>query len=467
MKFLGLLSVALLALASTSSAAPASIKADKIPDKYIVLLKSDADQAQFTRALRGEIERENSRENAGVQSNLEREFKISSSFRGYSGTFSKNLVERLKNHPRVAAVEQDGVVHALGQQDTPPSWGLTRVSQRERKIPGPYVYPDNAGSGVQVYVIDTGIFHTHPDFEGRAKQVFKADARWPDTDDNGHGTHCASTVAGAAHGVAKKAELFGVKVLSRSGSGSWSGVVAGIEYVANEARKANRTVVANMSLGGGKNDLINNAVRNATAAGVVFAVAAGNENQNACNVSPASEPSAITVASSTNVDNLSSFSNWGTCVDVIAPGSDITGAWINNGVRTISGTSMASPHVAGGAALLLGANPALTPAEVTEQIIKQATLDAINLANANQKTTPNRLLYVQEEKKPEPTPTPVEPTPTPEPTAEPTPTPVEPTPTQEPTPSPEPTTTATPVEPTTTQEPTSTPTPSPAPAPEQ
>ncbi|ORZ34811.1 peptidase S8 and S53 subtilisin kexin sedolisin [Catenaria anguillulae PL171] len=388
MKFLSIAALAFVALASSANAAPAQVQA--IPNKYIITLKADADQSQFTRALNAEVARENSQEGAGIQSKIEHTYQIAD-FKGYSGTFTKALVDRLKNNPRVAAVEEDLPVYALATQTSPPSWGLTRVGQRTRSIPGPYVFPDNRGSGVTVYVVDTGVLTTHSDFGGRATHGFSSDPSWPRSDDNGHGTHVASTVAGTLHGVAKNARIVGVKVLSGSGSGSNSGVIAGINWVAEQARAAGRTVVANMSLGGGRNTATNNAVAAATRAGVVFAVAAGNESQDACNVSPASEPSAITVASSTRTDSLSSFSNFGRCVDIIAPGSEITGAWNNGGVRTISGTSMASPHVAGGAALLLGANPRLTPAEVASTLTSRATTNAIT---GNIRGTPNRLLFV-------------------------------------------------------------------------
>ncbi|ORZ34802.1 peptidase S8/S53 domain-containing protein, partial [Catenaria anguillulae PL171] len=229
---------------------------------------------------------------------------------------------------------------ALGTQENPPSWGLTRVGQRTRSLPGPYVFPDNRGSGVTVYVVDTGVLTTHSDFGGRATHGFTSNPTWPNTDDNGHGTHVAATVAGTLHGVAKNSQLSVSRsslVAEFSSEGISFSCTIGINWVAEQARAAGRTVVANMSLGGGRNAALNAAVAAATGTGVVFAVAAGNESQDACNVSPASEPSAITVASSTNTDTLSWFSNYGRCVDIIAPGSDITSAWNNGDVRTISG----------------------------------------------------------------------------------------------------------------------------------
>ncbi|ORZ31241.1 peptidase S8/S53 domain-containing protein [Catenaria anguillulae PL171] len=388
MKFITLF--ALAALAVTASAAP-SAKSGPVPNRYIVTLKPTADHSTFSRALKSEVARENAREDAGgVTSEIHREYKIADSFKGFAGQFSKGLVEKLKNNPNVARIEPDHIVTIKAQQSNPPSWGLTRVGQRKRGT-GPYVFPDNAGSGATVYVVDTGILTSHSDFQGRASWGFSADSSWPKTDDNGHGTHCAGTVAGRLHGVAKNAKVVAVKVLGGDGSGTDSGVIAGIDYVASEARRLGRTVVANMSLGGDYSQALNEAVAAAVEAGVVFAVAAGNESQDACNTSPASEPSAITVAASDRSDYLADFSNYGNCVDIVAPGVSITSTWNNGRTNTIDGTSMASPHVAGAAALLVGANPSLSPSQVASTIRSRSTANTIR---GSLYGTPNRLLYV-------------------------------------------------------------------------
>lgn len=262
------------------------------------------------------------------------------------------------------------------------SWGLIRVGQRTTDPDAiEHQYPSTAGAGVDVYIIDTGVYVDHSDFEGiidwsidfgihssllgRAVFGFKADKSWSDRDANGHGTHVASTVAGRHYGVAPKADkIIAVKVLGDSGSGSTAGVIAGVDFAATEAKKTGKPSVANLSLGGGYSAAMNNAV-DAAMKNLVVVVAAGNDNWDACDYSPASAPSVITVGATTEPtgagapDVRSYFSNYGDCVNVFAPGSSITAAWIGNPTakNTISGTSMASPHVCGLSALFLGENP--------------------------------------------------------------------------------------------------------------
>jgi len=267
---------------------------------------------------------------------------------------------------------------------------------------GQYKY-DSEGAGVQAFIVDTGVLTTHTEFAGRAVWGANYAGDGKNTDCNGHGTHVAGTVGGTLYGVAKKVSIIAVKVLGCTGSGTNSGVISGIQYTATNRK--GKPSVANMSLGGGFSQALNDAVKAAVNAGVVFAVAAGNENQDACNTSPASEASAITVGStdvedkgtSTQIDIRSSFSNFGKCVKVLAPGSLIKSAWYtsNTATNTISGTSMASPHVAGVAALILGNNPTATAATIEKLLLAQASSDEIDLACTTTacRNTPNKLLY--------------------------------------------------------------------------
>ncbi|HEX6198944.1 MAG TPA: S8 family peptidase, partial [Thermoanaerobaculia bacterium] len=279
---------------------------------------------------------------------------------GFAIRVPAQAAEAIARNPNVAYVEQDQTVSINATQNNPPSWGLDRVDQRNLPLSNSYTFNFD-GTGVHAYIIDTGIRASHNDFGGRASADFDAVGDGQNGNDcNGHGTHVAGTVGSATYGIAKNVRLHGVRVLNCSGSGTNAGVIAGIDFVAQNAIDP---AVANMSLGGGASTSIDNAVNNAVNSGVFFAVAAGNENQNACNVSPARAANAYTVGSSTISDARSSFSNFGTCVEIFAPGSSITSAWItsNSSTNTISGTSMASPHVAGAAALLLDENPGLSP----------------------------------------------------------------------------------------------------------
>jgi subtilisin family serine protease len=316
-------------------------------------------------------------------------------------------VEALRRNPRVAAIELDGVMSVVGAgQQTGATWGIDRIDQRDRPLDGVYNY-DADGSGVTAYIIDTGIRLAHNEFGGRAVSGFTAINDGNGTNDcHGHGTHVAGTVGGSTYGVAQAVKLVAVRVLSCSGRGSNSGVIAGIDWVT-----ANRddNSVANMSLGGSFSSALNTAVANSVAAGVTYAVAAGNSNANACNYSPASAPTAITVASTTSSDSKSSFSNHGTCVDINAPGSSILSAYYssNTATATMSGTSMASPHVAGAAAVYLSANPGTSPSTVTNALKALASTGKISGLPSG---TPNLLLYTRlgaTPPDPEPDPAPV------------------------------------------------------------
>ncbi|KAI9151120.1 hypothetical protein H9P43_009735 [Blastocladiella emersonii ATCC 22665] len=415
MKLLAVLAAtaALFFTADPATAAPTNGEraADPIPNKYIVTLKPGADATAFTRALKAEVAAENARESgsgSAVTSAVDREFAIGANFVGYAGTFTPSLAQRLAAHAKVAAVEPDAPVYAAETESetyaNPPSWGLARISQRAAlnlTAPALYYVPGTnlAGEGVSVYIADTGINTDtpHSDFQGRAWLGFKADPAWSDNDGNGHGTHVASTIGGHIFGASKRVNLIAVKVLGDDGSGTNAGVIAGINYVAAQAKAAGQTVILNLSLGGGKSLAVNAAIEALYKAGGLPVVAAGNSGADACRFSPASAPSAITVAASTKSDTLASYSNYGAgCVDIIAPGSAITGAWNDGGNKTISGTSMASPHVAAGAALFLAEDFSLTPAQITAKLLAAATTGKI--ANAEAKgNTPNKLLYVGEE----------------------------------------------------------------------
>jgi subtilisin family serine protease len=294
--------------------------------------------------------------------------------------------EALSRDFRVNFVEEDGVMTASATQTNPP-WGLDRIDERDRPLSGTYTY-NWTGSGVRAYIIDTGIRTAHTQFGGRASNVFDAFGG-NGQDCHGHGTHVAGTVGGSTYGVAKSALLRGVRVLDCTGSGSTSGVIAGVDWVRqNHIAPA----VANMSLGGGASSSLDTAVNNLSNAGVAIAVAAGNENQNACNVSPARAANAITTGSTTSSDARSSFSNFGTCVDIFAPGSGILSAWFssNTATATLSGTSMASPHVAGVAALYKQANPSASATTIRNAIVNNASLNKITNVGTG---SPNRLLY--------------------------------------------------------------------------
>ena len=294
-------------------------------------------------------------------------------------------------------LHKDGVVRIVDAptgdvQKNPPSWGLDRIDQRALPLDQQYHY-DSTGKGVDVWVIDTGVNAEHAEFEGRAvfEKNFASDGK--DTDCNGHGTHVSSTVGGKTVGVAKQATIRGVKVLACNGSGTYAGVLGGINYVVAEHKKvAGRKSVISMSLGGGKSDAINQAVAAAVKAGVTSVVAAGNEGSDACNVSPASTPEAITVAASDINDGHAYFSNHGPCTDIYAPGVNIKGAWIggNDKYNTISGTSMATPHVSGVVALVLARGDAKTPEEVKSFLTSTGTKNSIKGVPAK---TPNTLLY--------------------------------------------------------------------------
>jgi len=314
-------------------------------------------------------------------------------------------LRRERNHPDVDFIEEDKIMkiaQACSSQNDA-DWGLDRISEDGIDLDGRFVYTSSAGEGIDAYIVDTGIYIKHNDFGGRAKWG----ANYADStndDCNGHGTHVAGTVGGTLYGVAKKVTLIAVKVLTCAGSGTNAGVISGVEYVAAQAKITKRPSVANMSLGGGKSTALNNAVAAAVTAGVSFAVAAGNDNSDACNYSPASTSTAISTGATTidetgtvTEDVRASFSNFGSCVHVFAPGQLIKSAWIGSttAVKTISGTSMASPHVCGAAALYLGTNKTATPAQVKSFLLANTNNDMIDMICSVTACTksPNKLLY--------------------------------------------------------------------------
>lgn len=308
--------------------------------------------------------------------------------KGFAAQLSDADLAALRADPDVAYIEQDQVVHADATQSPTPSWGLDRIDQRSLPLSSSYTY--NATSAqqgaVRAYIIDTGIQTSHPDFGTRASAVYDA-LGGNGQDCNGHGTHVAGTVGGTKYGVAKYVLLRAVRVLDCNGSGSNSGVIAGMDWVATNHINPS---VANMSLGGGYSAATNTSANNLAASGVFLAVAAGNSNADACNSSPASAANATTVAASTSTDAKASYSNYGACVDLYAPGSSITSDWLNGGTNTISGTSMATPHVAGVGALYKAVNGNVSYSTIRSWLTSNATA---NVITGNVGSTPNRLLY--------------------------------------------------------------------------
>ncbi|CAG8502999.1 5049_t:CDS:2 [Paraglomus occultum] len=327
-------------------------------------------------------------------------------FRGYAGKFPEYVLNKIRQSDDVAYVERDNQVHTtvVVQPDAP--WGLARISHRAHltlKNARQYVYEATTDESVTAYVIDTGININHIDFGGRAKWGVTIPVGAPNTDDNGHGTHVAGTIAGRQYGVSKKAKVVAVKVLSANGAGPTSDVIKGIEWavddhkkavdVAKRAGKVYKGSVINMSLGGGKSMALDTATNSAVDSGILVVVAAGNEMADACNTSPSRAAKAIAVGATTIEDTRSWFSNFGCCVAIWAPGSFIKSAWIGslNATNTISGTSMASPHVAGLATYFLALSPSpMTPASLRAKLLAVATN---NVLTDLKTCSPNRLAY--------------------------------------------------------------------------
>jgi subtilisin family serine protease len=302
---------------------------------------------------------------------------------GFAGALNAGQLTALQHNPNVVRIEQDQVAHADATQYSPPSWGLDRIDQRYQPLSGSYTY-SGTGASATAYVIDTGIYVYDSDFGGRAAVSYDA-LGGNGIDCNGHGTHVAGTIGGAAYGVAKGVQLRAVRVLDCSGSGAYSAVIAGMNWVAaNHAPNA----VANMSLGGGYSADVNNAATNLANSGVFLAVAAGNDNANAANYSPASAANATTVAASTSTDAKASYSNYGSTVDIYAPGSSIVSDYLGS-TATLSGTSMATPHVVGVAALYKATYGDASYSTIRTWLTSHADSGVIT---GNRSGTPNLLL---------------------------------------------------------------------------
>ena len=338
-----------------------------IPGSYIVVLKEGADPRSVAAVAQ-----------------VSPRYVYSAALNGFAAELNQGQLNALQHNPAVDYVEEDSRVQSATTQSGA-TWGLDRIDQRALPLSGTYNYT-STGSTVYAYVIDTGIQTSHAQFGGRAAVSYDA-LGGNGQDCNGHGTHVAGTIGSTTYGVAKQARLRAVRVLNCQGSGTASGVIAGIDWV-----RLNRTnpAVANMSLGGGYSSAQNTAVTNLVNSGVFLAVAAGNENQNACNVSPASAPAVTTVAASDRTDLRASFSNYGSCVDIYAPGVSITSTWLSGGTNTISGTSMASPHVAGVAVLYKATYGDASQSTINSWLVNNSTASVIR---SNPTGTPNRLLY--------------------------------------------------------------------------
>ncbi|MFF8397993.1 S8 family peptidase [Streptomyces sp. NPDC016172] len=351
-----------------------------IKDSYLVTLKKSAG-LKASSAAGKELVKE-------YGGSVEKTF--GKALNGYSATLSATEARQLAADPAVASVEQNQRVTLAATQTSAP-WGLDRIDQASLPLSGTYTYPDSAGSGVTVYVIDTGVRITHQQISGRASYGYDAvDGDTTASDGNGHGTHVATTIAGSTYGVAKKAKVVGVRVLNNSGSGTTAGVIAGIDWV---TRNHTGPSVANMSLGGGASATLDTAVRNSIASGVTYAVAAGNSSTTASSSSPARVAEAITVGATTSTDAKASYSNYGSALDIFAPGSSITAGWYTSdtATNTISGTSMATPHVAGAAAVYLAGHTSSTPAQVATALVNGAVTGKVTSAGSG---SPNRLLQI-------------------------------------------------------------------------
>jgi len=355
--------------------------ADAIKDSYVVVFK---DSTMSAASVTDQVAAKADRYGGKV------DYTYTSALRGFAGTMSAEAAGKLAADPAVAYVQQNRTVHLTTDQLNPPSWGQDRVDQRDLPLDSKYSYT-NTASNVTAYVIDTGIRTTHSEFGGRATWGTNTTGDGNNTDCNGHGTHVSGTIGGSTYGLAKGVHLVAVKVLDCGGSGSFAGVAAGIDWVTQN--HASGPAVANMSLGAqGSDAATETAVRNSIADGVTYGIASGNSNSDACNFTPARVTEAITVNASTRTDARASFSNFGTCTDIFAPGQDITSSWNTNDTasNTISGTSMATPHVVGAAALYLGDNPAASPATVQSAMKANATPNKITNPGTG---SPNLLLY--------------------------------------------------------------------------
>ncbi|MFD4320768.1 S8 family peptidase [Streptomyces sp. NPDC058548] len=359
------------------TSAPLVTAANAVPGQYIVTLDKTMDAAKATEKL-----------------GLKPTFVYDKAINGFAAPLTALQLDIVRKTPGVASVEEDAVVHALPLPSTPAAprspaatWGLDRIDQWSLPLDNDFTTQGN-GAGVTAYILDTGIDHNHDEFGGRATFGFDAmgDGR-QGQDCNGHGTHVAGTVAGRTYGVAREANLVSVRVLGCDGRGSYSGMIAGLDWVAKNARQP---AVLNGSLGGDRSVALNNAATALATAGVLPVIAAGNSSKDACDVSPASAAGTVTVAASNAWDEATSFSNHGRCVDLFAPGQDVVSAKLGGGSVAMNGTSMAAPHVAGVAALYKAQYPTASPAGISQWLDGNSTKGLLNNLSTG---TPNKLLY--------------------------------------------------------------------------
>jgi len=364
----------------TLNIAPSAMAAaEEKQGDYIVVLKSSEDADRNEKAVKD------------LGGRVERKFKYA--INALSVKIKASDVDRLLQDPTVLSIEIDQTMYASETQSPSPSWGLDRIDQRQLPLDSSFT-TTLLGGNVDVYIVDTGVNTSHTDFTGRIGAGFTAIADGNGVNDcNGHGTHVAGTTAGSRYGIAKQSSVIPVRVLGCTGSGSTSGVIAGLDWIVSH-HSAGNPAVANMSLGGGTSVALDTAVQGVINDGVTVAVAAGNSNVNACNSSPARVADAVTVGSTAINDARSSFSNFGSCLDIFAPGSSITSSWIGSisATNTISGTSMASPHVAGVVAALLGQTPSATPAQIVASLRGSATTNVVLSAGLG---SPNLLLHLE------------------------------------------------------------------------
>jgi len=360
----------------------------RIPNSYIVVFKPNTDQVLAAQHIK----------NLTSISGWTAEHSVKSTwhidaFSGYAAQImDEQVLHHIKRSHLVDFVEHDKVVKKFQScpSQTGATWGIARTSTLTIVPTGPYIYPTSAGQGVSAYIIDTGILTAHRDFEGRAFVGRNFVPTESDQDLNGHGTHVAGTVCGATYGIAKKCTLIAVKVLDRNGSGTLAAVIDGINWVASQARGTN--AVSNLSLGSSYSLAVNNAINAMVNAGIFTAVAAGNSDADACNYSPASATESCCVGATDSSDIRAYFSNWGKCVDIMAPGvailSDYIGATLDR-TAILSGTSMAAPHVCGVAAVFRGIDKLSTPSQVQAWLVNRS--GKINIGDL--KGSPDRMLH--------------------------------------------------------------------------